>query len=134
MSVQSALLACATARTGTEAEAQNHMIDENAIDHSEHRDGGEETSELVVAVQTATQEAALAMTDLGAAAASSVVDAFFIGLGTNVVKQLQTRSQNTRSNFGQVVESVRNAPLDLRNGSLPGKKTGERKRITGAWG
>jgi hypothetical protein len=133
MSPQEALLTIAESRTGTEAEAQNDMIDENAIDHSEHRDGEEETSELVVAVRGATQEAALAMTDVGKAAAASVVDAFFISLGTNVVSELTERSANTRSNFGQVVASVKNAPLDLRDGSLPGKKTSQQKRI-GAWG
>ncbi|MEG5175541.1 hypothetical protein [Microcoleus sp. B3-D7] len=134
MSPSEALLAIASARTGTEAEAQNDMIDETVIDHSDHRDGEEETSELVVAVRGATQEAALAMTDVGKVAAASVVDAFFISLGNNVVDELKTRSANTRSNFGQVVESVKNAPLDLRNGSLPGKKTNPPKRITGAWG
>jgi hypothetical protein len=51
MSPQEALLTIAESRTGTEAEAQNDMIDENAIDHSEHRDGEEETSELVVGSQ-----------------------------------------------------------------------------------
>jgi hypothetical protein len=73
------------------------------------------------------------MTDVGKAAAASVVDAFFISLGSNVVSELTERSANTRSNFGQVVASVKNAPLDLRDGSLPGKKTNPQKRI-GAWG
>jgi hypothetical protein len=50
-----------------------------------------------------------------------------------VVSELTERSANTRSNFGQVVASVKNAPLDLRDGSLPGKKTNSQKRI-GAWG
>lgn len=134
LSVQEAILAIANARTGTTAEFQNDNIDENAIDHSDHRDPQEETSELVVAVQTATQEAALAMTDVGAAAAVPVVDAFFVALGSNVVDELHTRSQNTRANFGQVVQAVKNAPLDLRKGSLPGKKLNSQKRITGAWG
>jgi hypothetical protein len=134
MSAQEALVEICSGRTGTEAEAQNDMIDENAIDHSEHRDGEEETSELVLAVRGATQEAALAMTDVGKAAAASVVDAFFISLGTNVVHELTEREANTRSNFGQVVESVRTAPLDLRNANLRGKKPNSQKRITGAWG
>ncbi|MEG4576748.1 hypothetical protein QUA56_29335 [Microcoleus sp. N3A4] len=134
LSVQEAILAIANARTGTAAEFQNDNIDENAIDHSEHRDAQEETNELVVAVQTATTEAALAMTDVGAAAAVPVVDAFFVALGSNVADQLHTRSANTRSNFKQVVQAVENAPLDLRNASLPGKKTETPKRITGAWG
>ncbi len=50
MSPSEALLAIASARTGTEAEAQNDMIDENASDHSALRDGQEETSELVTAI------------------------------------------------------------------------------------
>lgn len=64
-----ALLAIASARTGTEAEAQNDMIDENAIDHSDRRDRQEETSELVTAIRAVTQEAALSMTDVGKGAA-----------------------------------------------------------------
>ena len=39
MSPSEALLAIASDRTGTEAEAQNQMIDENAIDRSDGRDG-----------------------------------------------------------------------------------------------
>lgn len=134
LSVQEAILAIANARTGTAAEFQNDSIDENAIDHSEHRDAQEETNELVVAVQTATTEAALAMTDVGAGAAAVAVDAFFVSLGSNVADQLHSRSANIRSNFQQVVQAVQDAPLDLRNGSLPGKKTETPKRITGAWG
>jgi len=133
MSVQEALLTIAGARTGTEAEAQNDMIDENAIDHSDHRDGQEETSELVTAIRAVTQEAALSMTDVGKAAAKPVVDAFLISMGSNVVSELNEIADQTRSNFGQVVNSIKNSPLDLRNGSLPGKKT-EPKRIRGAWG
>ncbi len=133
MSPAEALLAIASARTGTEAEAQNDMIDENAIDHSDHRDGEEETSELATAIRTVTQEAALAMTDVGKVASKSVVDAFLISMGSNVVAELNDIADQTRSNFEQVVNSIRNSPLDLRNGSLPGKKT-EPKRIRGAWG
>jgi hypothetical protein len=83
MSPSEALLAIASDRTGTEAEVQNDMIDENAIDHSDRRDGQEETSELVTAIGGVTQEAALAMTDVGAAAAAPVVDAFLISMGAN---------------------------------------------------
>jgi hypothetical protein len=133
MSPPEALLAIASTRTGTEAEAQNDMIDENAIDHSAHRDGQEETSELVTAIRGVTQEAALAMTDVGAAAAAPVVDAFLISMGANVVANLNQVAADTRSNFSQVTASIKNSPLDLRKGSLPaGKKTV--RRITGAWG
>lgn len=51
-----------------------------------------------------------------------VVDAFLISMGSNVVAELNDIADQTRSNFGQVVNSIKNAPLDLRNGSLPGKK------------
>ena len=127
-----ALLEIAASRNGYAEHCDD--INDREIDHSQHRDGEEETSELVVAVRGATEEAALAMTDVGAAAAASIVDAFYIPLGNNVVDQLKARSTSTRENFGQIVDSVRNAPLDLRKGSLPGKKTEPAKRITGAWG
>ena len=133
MSPSEALLAIASARTGTEAEAQNDMIDENAIDHSALRDGQEETSELVTAMGGVTQEAALAMTDVGAAAAAGVVDAFLISMGANVVANLNQVAADTRANFSQVTASIKNSPLDLPKASLPaGKKTV--RRITGAWG
>jgi hypothetical protein len=99
MSPSEALLAIASARTGTEAEAQNDMIDENAIDHSARRDGQEETSELVTAIGGVTPEAALAMTDVGGAAAAPVVDAFLISMGANVVANLNQVAADTRANF-----------------------------------
>ena len=95
MSPAEALLAIANARTGTEAEAQNDMIDEKAIDHSDHRDGEEETSELVTAIRTVTQEAALAMSDVGKVASKSVVDAFLISMGSNVVAELNDIADQT---------------------------------------
>ncbi|MEG5063181.1 hypothetical protein QUB33_06105 [Microcoleus sp. B3-A4] len=127
-----ALIEIASKRTGYAEHCDD--INDGEIDHSQNRDGQEETSQLVVAVRDATSEAALAMTDVGAAAAASVVDAFYISLGDNVIDQLKSRSTNTRANFREIVSSVQNAPLDLRNGSLPGKKTHPPKQITGAWG
>jgi hypothetical protein len=99
----------------------------------DRRDGQEETSELVTAIGGVTPEAALAMTDVGAAAAAPVVDAFLISMGANVVANLNQVAADTGSNFSQVTASIKNSPLDLPKASLPaGKKTV--RRITGAWG
>ncbi len=111
MSPSEALLAIASARTGTQAEAQNDMIDENPIDHSARRDGQEETSELVTAIGGVTPEAALAMTDVGAAA-GPVVDAFLISMGANLVANLNQVAADTRANFSQITASIKNSPLD----------------------
>jgi hypothetical protein len=128
-----ALLQIAGKRTGTAAEAQNDDIDETAVDHSEHRDGQEETNGMVLAIRSITQEASLAMTDVADAASEQIVDTFCIALGANVVDKLQNRAAKVRANFGSITQSIRSTPLDLRGGSLPGKKQ-ESKQITGLWG
>jgi hypothetical protein len=128
-----ALLQIAGKRTGTAASAQNDDIDEAAIDHSEHRDGQEETNGMVVAIRSVTQEASLAMTDVADAASEQIVDTFCIALGANVVDKLQNRATKVRANFSSITQAIRSTPLDLRGGSLPGKKQ-EPKQITGLWG
>jgi hypothetical protein len=128
-----ALLQIAGKRTGTAAEAQNDDIDETAIDHSEHRDGQEETNGMVVAIRSVTQEASLAMTDVADAASEQIVDTFCIALGANVVDKLQNRATKVRANFSSITQAIRSTPLDLRAGSLPRKKQ-EPKQITGLWG
>ena len=128
-----ALLHIAGKRTGTAAEAQNDDIDETAIDHSEHRDGQEETNGMVVAIRSVTQEASLAMTDVADAASEQIVDTFCIALGANVVDKLQNRATKVRANFSSITQAIRSTPLDLCAGSLPRKKQ-EPKQITGLWG
>ncbi|AGZ61801.1 MAG: hypothetical protein [Phormidium phage MIS-PhV1A] len=112
---------------------QCDQIDDMAIDHSQHRDGEEETNGMVLAVRSVTQEASLAMTDVADAASEQIVDAFYIALGANVMDKIQNRAEQVRSNFGQISEAIRQTPMDLRKGSLPGKKT-ETKQISGLWG
>jgi hypothetical protein len=127
-----ALLQIASNRTGS-SEYQNDQIDESVIDHSEHRDGQEETNGMVVAIRSVTQEASLAMTDVAEAASEQIVDTFCIALGANVVDKLQNRATKVRANFSSITQAMRSTPLDLRGGSLPGKKQ-EPKQITGLWG
>lgn len=126
-----ALIQIASERNGYAEQCD--QIDDMAIDHSQHRDGDEEASGMVLAVRSATQEASLAMTDVADAASEQIVDAFYIALGANVMDKIQNRANQVRNNFGQITQAIRQTPMDLRKGSLPGKKQ-EPKRITGLWG
>lgn len=125
-----ALIQIASERNGYAEQCDE--INDREIDHSQHSDGEEETNGMVVAVRSITQEASLAMTDVADAASEQIVDTFCIALGANVVDKLQQRAGNVRSNFGQITEAIRQTPLDLRKGSLPGKKAP--KQISGLWG
>lgn len=131
MAPADALIQIASERNGYASECDD--INDREIDHSQHRDGEEEANGMVLAVRSATQEASLAMTDVADAASEQIVDAFYIALGANVVEKLTERSAKVRSNFGQITEAIRQTPMDLRNGSLPGKKA-EPKQISGLWG
>jgi hypothetical protein len=126
-----ALLAIASERNGYASECDD--INDSEIDHSQHRDGEEEANGMVLAVRSATQEASLAMTDVADAASEQIVDAFYIALGANVMDKIQDRASQVRSNFGQITEAIRRTPMDLRKGSLPGKKQPP-KQISGLWG
>ncbi|MEG4803543.1 hypothetical protein QUB63_22540 [Microcoleus sp. ARI1-B5] len=126
-----ALIQIASERNGYAEQCDR--IDDMAIDHSEHRDGEEETNGMVLAVREVTQSASLAMTDVAEAASEQIVDSFCVALGVNVVDKLQDRATKIRANFGSITQSIRSIPLDLRGGSLPGKKQ-EPKQISGLWG
>ncbi|PSB49771.1 hypothetical protein C7B67_16475 [filamentous cyanobacterium Phorm 6] len=130
MSSTDALIQIASERNGYAEQCDD--INDREIDHSQHQDGEEETNGMVLAVRNATQEASLAMTDVADAASDQIVDAFYIALGANVVDKLTERSSQVRSNFAQITEAIRQTPLDLRKGSLPGKKAP--KQISGLWG
>lgn len=131
MAPADALIQIASERNGYAEHCD--QIDDMAIDHSQHRDGEEEANGMVLAVRSATQEASLAMTDVADAASEQIVDAFYIALGSNVMDKIQNRANQVRSNFGQITEAIRQTPMDLRNGSLPGKKQPP-KQISGLWG
>ncbi|MGB8691702.1 MAG: hypothetical protein WCD53_30870 [Microcoleus sp.] len=131
MAPTDALIQIASERNGHASECDD--INDSEIDHSQHRDGEEEANGMVLAVRSATQEASLAMTDVADAASEQIVDAFYIALGANVMDKIQDRANQVRSNFGQITEAIRQTPMDLRKGSLPGKKA-EPKQISGLWG
>lgn len=126
-----ALIQIASERNGYASECDE--INDREIDHSQHRDGEEEANGMVLAVRSATQEASLAMTDVADAASEQIVDAFYISLGANVMDKIQNRANLVRSNFSQITQAIRQTPIDLRKGSLPGKKA-EPKQISGLWG
>jgi hypothetical protein len=125
-----ALIQIAVDRNGYSSQCDE--IDSEAIDHSQHRDGEEEKSEIVMAVRGVVQESSLAMADVAEAAADQVVDAFVISLVSNVSDRLNQKAGRIRGNFGQITSQIRSMPLDLRNAALPKKKQAQ-KQISGLW-
>ncbi|MEG3981874.1 hypothetical protein [Microcoleus sp. D3_18a_C4] len=125
-----ALVEIASVRNGYAEHCDD--INDREIDHSQHQDSEEEVNGMLVAVRGMTQEASLAMTDIADAASDAIVDSLFIAVGENVIDKISSRTRNIRSNFSQVIDAIHQTPLDLRKGSLPGKKAP--KQISGLWG
>lgn len=96
-------------------------INPDAIDHSQNRDGEEEESEIVLAVQNFGDEVNLAMTDVSAEIAERAVDSLCIGVSTNIAAKLKQKTAGLRGNFTQVTRKIRSKPLNLVDGSLEKK-------------
>lgn len=132
MAPADALIQIASQRNGYAEQCD--QIDDMAIDHSQHRDGDEEVGGMLSAVRDFTQEASLGMTDISKVAASHIVDALLIGTAANVISEISDRTSQARSGFNSVANQLKTMPLDLRSGSLPGKKTETKQLKPGLWG
>lgn len=132
MAPADALLAVASERNGHASECDD--INDSEIDHSQHRDGDEEVGGMLSAVRDFTQEASLGMTDISKIAASHIVDALLIGTAANVISEISDRTSQARAGFNSVANQLKSMPLDLRSGSLPGKKTENKQLKPGLWG
>lgn len=97
-------------------------INPDAIDHSQNRDGEEEESEIVLAVNDFGEQVNLAMTDVSAEIAERAVDSLCIGVSNNIASKLRQKAGGIRTNFGQVTRKIRSNPLNLTSGSLEKKQ------------
>lgn len=97
-------------------------INPDAIDHSQNRDGEEEESEIVLAVNDFGEQVNLAMTDVSAEIAERAVDSLCIGVSNNIASKLRQKAGGIRKNFGQVTHKIRSNPLNLTSGSLEKKQ------------
>ncbi|MCC3459827.1 MAG: hypothetical protein EAZ73_09270 [Oscillatoriales cyanobacterium] len=128
MAPSEAILQIACDRTGSQ-QAHNE-INPEAI--NEQVGEPEEKGEMTVAIQSIMTEAALGLTDAGAAAAEQLVDVFTYSLATNLAAALSNRVGNIRSNFSAIGKIVASVPIDMKGASLPGEKKPQPKQI-GMW-